>query len=486
MSKRASITSGNFEIMTTATGTYSATSTIDCLVAPLFAACAWVSLNPFFLWSSGRHMAIAGMLSGLLAAGAFMLGDRPRRREFSGFMLICVFVIYISLLPKVDGTTTRWYFVLPTLLALMVFSDERRSGVLQWFTWIFTLSLIPGIIFSLCAAANIPVTFDHIPLLNPVMAAAGGYYLHAPGALLLASNNLSMPWGGELYRLCAMYDEPGMVGTLSAFILAANRFRLKPFPFLIVFIGGLLSFSLAFVVMAAIGFLYRLWQVRSFLGVIPLAILGFFGLLILGVIKPTVAPLAAVEVPAQVVVVPTAAPQLSIPSPESKASDTNELSAKELVQPLAPSEEVVMTTPALPVVVEPETELRQTKYINNRSLPEMDKLIAKYWSSDTKTILLGLGADSSVVYGGVSQVVTRLLTDFGLIGAALFTLGMISLVLTITRTAELPSWTLLFFLLFALSVYQRPIVWMPYAFTMFICSAVMAGRRHSTPNPEIP
>ncbi|MNO27982.1 hypothetical protein D3C76_178680 [compost metagenome] len=459
--------------MTAAIRTYSATPSLDACVAPLFALCAWVTLNPYFLWYSLRHMAVAGLLSGCLAVVAFLLGDRPRRRELPGFILICLFVVYISMLPKIDGTTTRWYFVLPTLMALCVFSDQRRGKVLQWFGWIFAISLIPGIVVSLCAIANIPITLDRVPLLNPTMAEAGGYYLHAPGALLLSGNNLSLPWGGELYRLCAMYDEPGMVGTLAAFLLAGNRFRLKPFPFLIIFVGGVLSFSLAFIVMASLGFLFRLVQARSPITLLPLAVLGLFGLLVLGIIKPSAPPPPVAQAAAQ--------------APDEKAvTQSGDLLISPAADSANGSASDAATTPQVPAAQQPEQHLRQTQYLNNRSLPEMDKLLARYFDADTKTLLFGMGADSSVVYGGVSQVVTRLLTDFGLIGALLFALSMISLTLAITHNAKRRLWVLLFFALFALSIYQRPIVWMPYAFTMFICSSTLAGRRKSASNLQQP
>lgn len=456
--------------MTVAIRTYRSTAPFDALLAPLFALCAWVTLNPYFLWNSLRHMAIAGMLSGCLAIAAYLLGDRPRRRELPGFILICLFVLYISMLPKLDGSTTRWYFVLPTIFALAMFSDQRRGKVLQWFGWIFAVSLIPGIVVSLSKIADLPIQMDRLPLLNPTMAEAGGFYLHAPGALLLSGNHVSLPWGGELYRLCAMYDEPGMVGTVSAFLLAGNRFRLKPLPFFIVFVGGVLSFSLAFIVMATIGFLFRLVQARSPLTLLPLAILGLFGLLVLGLIKP--------DGPDQ---------QQTAPAPARTHAQAQSISTPQALVVPAENETTSATSTgaavsAAPVVVqppEPDQQLRQTEYINNRSLPEMDKLFARYLNADTRTLLFGMGADSSVVHGGVSQVVTRILTDFGLIGAALFALAMISLTLAITHNAKRRLWVLLFFGLFALSIYQRPIVWMPYAFTMFICSSTLAGRRKS-------
>ncbi|HKS14118.1 MAG TPA: hypothetical protein VJS90_13915 [Pseudomonas sp.] len=457
---------------------------MGAVLAPVLALCVWVTLNPYFLWESRRHMALAGMLAGGLAVLAFLLGDRLRRREIAGFGLICLFIIYISLLPKVDGTTTRWYFVLPTMLALAIFSDERRLKVIQYFSWIFAASLIPGIIASICAIANIPIEFQALPLLNPTMAAAGGSYLHTPGALLLSGNSLPMPWGGELYRLCAVYDEPGMVGTISAFLLAGYRFRLNRPVSAILFIGGTLSFSLAFVVMATLGFLVRLVYTRSLLNLLPLALLGLVGLTVLGVIKPYI-PLR--EVP----IISSATQQIETPTEDAPAllsspSESAQLEAIELEQALSRErEEAAAAAQAAQAALAAQAEraamekqhLRQVEVINNRSLPEMDQLLERYWHADTKTILFGLGADSSVVYGGVSQVVTRLFTDFGLIGAVLFAGGMLCLIFAITTNSQSPVWALLFFTLFALSIYQRPIVWMPYAFTLFICCSTLAGYR---------
>ncbi len=405
-------------------------------------------------------MAIAGALSGCLAILALMQGDRPRRRELPGFILICLFVLYISMLPKVDGSTTRWYFVLPTILALSIFSDERRGKVLQWFGWIFAASLVPGILVSIAAILGVAPHMERMPLLNPEMAAQGGAYLHAPGALLLSGNNLSLPWGGELYRLCAVYDEPGMVGTIAAFLLAGNRFRLKPLSCLVIFLGGLLSCSLAFIIMAFIGFVFRLLYSRSLLTLLPLAVLGLFGLLILGIVKPS-APQPVSEV------------HVEVPAKQRQVSPAI-ADERTATSPPAPSPELAPTP-------KNEQHLRQVQYINNRSLPEMDKLLERYRNADTKGLLFGLGADSSVVYGGVSQVVTRLLTDYGLIGTFLFAVSMISLTFAIISNAKRKLWVLLFFALFALSIYQRPIVWMPYALTMFICSATLAGRRRSEP-----
>jgi hypothetical protein len=225
----------------------------------------------------------------------------------------------------------------------------------------------------------------------------------------------------------------------------------------------LLSFSLAFAVLTVAGFFARLVLTRSARTLAPLSLSVVVGLLVAGVIKPdsfhteTNAKGPGVEVT-------TSAPSLTKPlssPPELVASlpETQESDAS-----------VVKNTTVLPA-----STLRPTQYINNRSLPEMQKLINDYWSSGFKTLMFGVSSDASVTFGGVSQVVTRIFTDFGIIGMILFAGSMTLLAIALLRRADFPKWALLFFALFLFSIYQRPIVWMPYAFTLFICCPVLAG-----------
>jgi hypothetical protein len=439
-------------------------------------------------------MSLAGMVAGIIAILAFIAGDRPRKGEVIGFTMIVLFTIYISFLPKADGGLTRWYFVLPTMLALFIFEDERRADLVKAFSFIFALSVLPGVIVSLCSIIGIYISFDHKPLLNPVMAAAGGYYLNVPGVLLLGNNVSSLPWGGALYRLCAVYDEPGMVGTIAAFLLAARRFRIKSPVSVIVFAAGLLSFSLAFAVLTVAGFAARVVLARSAKAIIPLALCILAGLLAAGVIKPDAAPGQPAVTADKISNMAIAAQSDRSASPEAEPADRQEKVLRDHVRHPGPTQVRkekgsgdfsnknidIKSEPARleeheSLVVASGSTLRQTQYINNRSLPEMQKLINDYWSSDFKTLMLGVSSDASVVYGGVSQVVTRIFTDFGIVGMLLFAGAMILLAIAVLRRADNPIWAALFFALFLLSVYQRPVVWMPYAFTLFICCPVLAA-----------
>jgi len=60
-------------------------------------------------------------------------------------------------------------------------------------------------------------------------------------------------------RLYSIFDEPGTLGTLIAFLLVGNNFNFRELRNLVLLVGGVLTFSLAFFVISALGyFLLRL------------------------------------------------------------------------------------------------------------------------------------------------------------------------------------------------------------------------------------
>jgi hypothetical protein len=124
-----------------------------------------------------------------------------------------------------------------------------------------------------------------------------------------------------------------------------------------------------------------------------------------------------------------------------------------------------------------ELELRETEQIDNRSLPKMQSLIHRYKSSDTGTILFGIAADAASQVAPTSQVWKRIFTDFGLVGFVLLAVGFgITSAATFSRAPD-RGWLVLFVLCFALSFYQRPIIWLPYNLLVFMSGLSLAGYR---------
>ena len=319
----------------------------------ILAASVWVSLNPYFLWGIGAAaMILAGMVAGVIALIGFA-ANRYRVQadvEMIGVGLMTIFLLYITALPKADGGHIKWVFILPSLWALWLLSDDQRRRCIDFFATIFALSLVLGIVISFCLVAGMSITFKSIPVPNTLMATEGSAQMFLfPGALFIKGNGIVLPWGGVLFRLCGIYDEPGTVGTIGALLLASNGFRLSGWRPLLIYLAGLLAFSLAFVVLATIGFLGRAAIKRSrwpLIAILPIAVAAT---LILGLWS------ASIPAPAQ-----------------TKVAIEGSLG--------------VLSNQLVTSSAGGHPTLRQVEQIDNRSQPQMNFLVHEYLHSGATTL----------------------------------------------------------------------------------------------------
>lgn len=60
----------------------------------------------------------------------------------------------------------------------------------------------------------------------------------------------------EIFRFYSMFDEPGVLGTLSAFLLYGLKYDFKKWYCLTIFVGALFTFSLAFYILTLFGYVW--------------------------------------------------------------------------------------------------------------------------------------------------------------------------------------------------------------------------------------
>lgn len=63
--------------------------------------------------------------------------------------------------------------------------------------------------------------------------------------------------GFDFFRFYSVFDEPGVLGTLSAFILFGNRYNFKQWQNIAILAGGIFTYSMAFYVMFLLGYFYH-------------------------------------------------------------------------------------------------------------------------------------------------------------------------------------------------------------------------------------
>lgn len=399
---------------------------------------AFVSLLPYFLWSYQKPAyAVATSIVLAAAAGSFPAFELHRSRLVLS-VAFGLFLVYLSVLPKVHGGTTRWFLLIPFVVVLLHLRTAHLQRAFAVFHWLFALSLLPGMLLWILLLAGVPLELGYITPPADIVQRGVTEYVEWPGAVFMLANGIVLPHGGVLFRLCAVYDEPGTVGTISALCLAATRFRLGDVKGAISLAAGLMSLSIAFAALSVAGLLATALAAKR-PALLPVALLcAAVGFVPLSGMK-----FGDVAAGNMTIVIP-AGIQASLPSTPSATLPAG--ADGSLRQRFVPA---------------PEWGLRNTPGLDSRSQPWMRTLLGDYLASPVATLMFGVASDASIVHGWGSSVWYRILTDFGIVGFlwlfALFAWPPFQL----WRHGRLHAGVVIFCGLFLMSFYQRPIIWLP-------------------------
>lgn len=332
--------------------------------------------------------------------------------------------------------------------------DLRRA--FDKFYWSFALSLLPGMVVWFWLVAGLPLEVRWITPPSHIVQRGVIDYFEVPGVVMLPYNAMTLPNGGFMARLCGIYDEPGTVGTIAALCLAVIRFRLRDIRGAISFVAGIMSFSVAFSILTALGFSAMSINSR----------------------RPAL--LGAAALSAMAGAIPLTGLKFHYEAPPVTRID--------VIKPAAPvSIEGDEPTIRERFIPNAGLRLRFSEGFDDRAQPGMRRLFEKYLNAPAKSLFFGLASDASIVHGQGSSVWFRLLTDFGIIGFCLGRRALYHPGDAIVRERKLNICIATFCVLFLMSFYQRPIIWLPAQLLIFLAGLsypVLQSRSHSPLKPK--
>ena len=249
-------------------------------------------LNPFFFWDGYRNGILSSngipMLKILyvfaLLTGAVSIMYEKRidiqKMKLFGSVMICLLVFeFICGINNFSLNNIAITSILNMLLVGMfcLFPETMKYQIYQKFKLFFVISIIPGIIYSILTFAGISFSFETLSAASEIKQNSYVTYLHSPFAVQI-SKSYDLIGNLNRFRLCGIYDEPGRVGTVSAFFLTAEDLQInKDWKNRILFVGGILSLSLAFFIIIAFAFAIKLIHQKRFkyFAILIVAILSF-------------------------------------------------------------------------------------------------------------------------------------------------------------------------------------------------------------------
>lgn len=205
-----------------------------------------------------------------VAVGVILIFDGIKQVSYFEFIaIISIFInkIYTNFYTYTEFSFFAFVAALPTLLFCIIFcfqSDKIRESVFIYFKKIMVVLTLVGFVCYSSYMLGIGIPYDVI------------YRDDTTSFISYKICYLSNISIFDIVRFNGFFDEPGYYGTFAAFLLCADKLNLKKIDNIILLVGGLLSLSLAFVLLLIIYyFIANIKQLKKWIWLVVIGI-SFF------------------------------------------------------------------------------------------------------------------------------------------------------------------------------------------------------------------
>lgn len=232
----------------------------DIVEASILAILLFFTTQPYFIWPYIQFLVFVSLAISLFCL--LQIDIKSSRRKMPFFILFIAYLI-LSIRRGAQIGGTLLYLSLsfiPYIKASLLKNTYKCFYVIIVF--VFAISILSYI--SVGIGLQTPI--GQIEPLNDIKN-----YKYLEYIFLVIPGHLT-----DLGRFCSVYDEPGVVGTISALILCIERFNLRKTGNIIIMVAGFLSFSLFFFLISAIFILYSLQNKHKLVFLLAVLALYYF------------------------------------------------------------------------------------------------------------------------------------------------------------------------------------------------------------------
>lgn len=223
----------------------------------------WLSIVFYALW--GAHAWFTWGLQGISPFSSFILNflfafiAYSYKRKFNvqydtdkNLVIAIGLFTFAFFIQTTIGVFTPLNFILKFYPLYVLLSDKKNiHTVLKWLQYTLAIVLVPGILLHLYfSIAGYPPSLVIIFPDNDAYTSFNYFFL-IKGISWYETDGL---------RFRSIFAEPGYAGTLFAFVLYASKYQLKKRRNLIIFIGLLMTLSLAGYVTTLLGYIFHTYS----------------------------------------------------------------------------------------------------------------------------------------------------------------------------------------------------------------------------------
>jgi hypothetical protein len=245
------------------------------LLIILFSVTVFLSLRPYFTWYAFPYLYKIFSLSTIFISSLYFLVSNQKIKKSNYIYTFFLLSIFSLLQFSTNGIQILYSSSILLMIIFILFTENLKINIFNTFFNIYIYMLIPSLILYVLILIGIDISWDKLISINSMKANHNYmYYREYLGMVVLST--LIFPVGtGEIFRLSGVFDEPGLLGTLSTILLLIKKYNLNNWKEKILLVSGILSFSLFFYIASFIYLILKRkdYSIKFFIMVILLSII---------------------------------------------------------------------------------------------------------------------------------------------------------------------------------------------------------------------
>lgn len=210
----------------------------------------FILMDPYFIWSLSTNKTVISIIP------IIFFWYNIDNFTYKKISLFTFFIIILFLAAIVTNSNIFGIIIMLLISAIPFVKRTALLNVYKSYRCIYTFFISISMIIWLLVVLGVKIPYN---IIEPLNALKTHKYLAYP-FLVIPDTFLFEPEG--LYasiRFCGPFDEPGVVGTISFLMLLAGKFNLRIKQNIILFLSGIISFSLFFYIGIFIYLIYFLF-----------------------------------------------------------------------------------------------------------------------------------------------------------------------------------------------------------------------------------
>lgn len=229
----------------------------------------FLELQPYFMWGfTGTPM-----LLGVTLPLVLILVHHTNNKNLPTAMIFALLTLFDALM----AGASFFGCISAVLVAVLFVCPNYLDDIYECFHLLYSVLIGFSSIIWVMVMLGVSLPYNVLPPLNSLKD-----YDYAQYLLLVMPRGIIDISLFRSLQFCGPFDEPGVVGTIAFLILLIERFNMRKFTNIIVFISGVISISLFFYVGV---FLYMLYSITLKKGSVKIKIISLLLFIVLAILS---------------------------------------------------------------------------------------------------------------------------------------------------------------------------------------------------------